>query len=162
MVAVGLATLVARWARLYADHKAVSSSVTYVHLAGILLGGGLAVSADRTVLRWSPQAGPDRSRELEALGTVHRWVLAGLGLTFVSGIGMLFADLDTYVSSAMFWTKMGLVALLVGNGYLKLRAEASLVAGGSATLGRLRGTAVASLVLWFATLLAGTVLAGAT
>ncbi|HET7296747.1 MAG TPA: hypothetical protein VFI66_06365, partial [Gemmatimonadales bacterium] len=92
-MAPGVATLVARWARLYADHKAVSGGVTYLHLAGILLGGGLAVSADRTVLRWSPQAGSDASRELRTLGAVHRWVLAGLCLTLVTGIGMMLADL---------------------------------------------------------------------
>jgi hypothetical protein len=150
---------VARWARLYADHKAVSGGVTYVHLAGILLGGGLAVSADRTVLRWSPQPDPDRPRELQTLAAVHRWVLAGLGLTLVSGIGMLLADLDTYVASVVFWTKMSLIVLLVGNGFLKLRAEAALTQHPGAALHRLRGTAVASVVLWFATLLAGTVLA---
>ena len=69
MTPVGLGTLVARWARLYADHKAVSGGVTYVHLAGILLGGGLALSADRIVLRWSSEPAPDRSRELESLGS---------------------------------------------------------------------------------------------
>ena len=105
MIVVGLGALVTRWARVYADHKAVSGGVTYVHLAGILLGGGLAVSADRTVLRWSPEPGPDRSRELQSLGASHRWVVGGLGLTFVSGLGMLLADVDTYLASAVFWTR---------------------------------------------------------
>jgi len=162
MIVVGLGALVTRWARVYADHKAVSGGVTYVHLAGILLGGGLAVSADRTVLRWSPEPGPDRSRELQSLGASHRWVVGGLGLTFLSGLGMLLADVDTYLTSAVFWTKMGLIALLIANGYLKLRAEAAYASGGVAQWGRLRGTAVASLVLWFAVLLAGTVLTAAT
>src|SRR2546426_2286555 len=74
MTPVALGPLVARWPRLYADHKVVSGGVTYVHLAGILLGGGLALSADRIVLRWSSEPGPDRSRELESLGATHRWV----------------------------------------------------------------------------------------
>src|SRR3989449_11641213 len=94
MTPVALGTLVARWARLYADHKVVSGGVTYVHLAGILLGGGLALSADRIVLRWSSEPGPDRSRELERLGATHRWGIGGLALTLESGIGMLLADLD--------------------------------------------------------------------
>jgi hypothetical protein len=162
MLLAGLGALVTRWARLYADHKAVSGAVTYVHLAGILLGGGLAVSADRTVLRWSPLAGPDRSRELRSLGTAHRWVVGGLGLTLVSGVGMLLADLDTYLTSAVFWTKMSLIVLLIANGYLKLRAEAALGSGSIGAWRRLRGTAVASLVLWFSVLLAGTMLTAAT
>jgi|SRR5207249_3563610 len=158
MTPVGLGTLVARWARLYADHKAVSGGVTYVHLAGILLGGGLALSADRIVLRWSSEPAPDRSRELESLGATHRWVIGGLALTLVSGIGMLLADIDTYLTSAVFWTKMSLIALLVANGYLKLRAETALRRGSVAALGRLRSTAMTSVVLWFVVLLAGAML----
>jgi hypothetical protein len=162
MVLAGLGTLVARWARVYADHKAVSGGVTYVHLAGILLGGGLAVSADRTVLRWSSATGPEAPGELQRLGTVHRWVIAGLGLTIVSGVAMLLADLDTYVASIVFWTKMGLIVLLIANGYFKVRAEAAAVGGGVAAWRRLRATALASVVLWFAVLLAGTVLTAVT
>src|SRR5690348_2818096 len=107
------AGLVARWAKLYADHKAVSGGVLFVHLSGILLGGGLAIAADRDVLRSS-------SANLASLGAVHRWVIFGLGLTFVSGLGQLFADLDTYLPSLVFWTKMALIALLIGNGALRL------------------------------------------
>src|SRR5437016_14119612 len=103
MIAAGFGALVTRWARLYADHKAVSGGVTYVHLAGIVLGGGLAVAADRTALRWTPAAGLEGSRELRNLGATHRWVVGGLGLTFVSGVAMLLADVDTYLTSAVFW-----------------------------------------------------------
>jgi len=159
MVLAGTGALVARWARLYADHKVVSGGVTYAHLAGILVAGGLAISADRTALRWSPAAG---TAELQSAGTVHRWVIAGLVLTLVSGVGMMLADLDTYLSSAVFWTKMGLIVLLIANGYLKLRAETGLIRGSAATWPRLRRTAIASIVLWFSVLLAGTVLAASS
>jgi len=162
MVVAGVGALVTRWARVYADHKAVSGGVTYLHLAGILLGGGLAVSADRAALRWTAADGLDASRELQSLGAVHRWVIGGLALTFVSGVAMLLADLDTYLTSAVFWTKMALIALLLANGYLKLRAEAALGSGSATAWPRLRGTAIASLVLWFAVLLAGSVLTAAT
>jgi len=161
MIGAGMGALVTRWARVYADHKAVSGGVTYVHLAGILLGGGLAVSADRAALRWAPATGLG-PRELQSLGAPHRWVLGGLGLTFVSGVAMLLADLDTYLTSAVFWTKMSLIALLIANGYLKLRAERALAGGRVAAWRQLRSTAIASLVLWFAVLLAGTVLTAAT
>ena len=108
-----LPQLVARWAQLYADHKALSAGVTYVHLAGVLVGGGFAVAADRAVLRLSTEGGPELSRDLASLATVHRWVIAGLGVMFVSGVFMMLADLDTYLTSLVFWTKMGLIVLLI-------------------------------------------------
>lgn len=162
MVVAGLGVLVARWARAYADHKAVSGGVTYVHLAGVLLGGGFAVSADRAALRWSRAAGAGTAAELQRLGAIHRWVIAGLGLTFMSGVAMMLADLDSYLTSVVFWTKMGLIVFLIANGYLKLRAEAALMGGGAAAWRRLRGTAIASIILWFGVLLAGTILTAAT
>src|SRR5438445_12980735 len=100
MIVVGLGALVTRWARVYADHEAVSGGVTYMHLAGILLGGGLAVAADRTVLRWSPEPGPDRSRELQRRGPSHRRVVGGPELTVLSGLGLPLADAGTYLTSA--------------------------------------------------------------
>jgi hypothetical protein len=151
MILAGIGALVARWARLYADHKAVSGGVTYVHLAGILLGGGLAVSADRAALLWSPGV-PWTFRG------IHRWVLTGLGITFVSGVAMLLSDLHTYLTATVFWIKMALIVLLIANGFAKLRTEAALDRGGERTWRWFRRTAIASLTLWFATLLAGTVL----
>ena len=162
MVAAALVPhIIARWARLYADNKAVSTSFTFLHLAGVLVGGGFAVAADRGALRLSPERGSDWSRDLASLTTVHRWVIAGLALTFVSGLLMMLADLDTFLPSVVFWTKMGLIVLLIGNGYLKLRAEAALQNGVASAWRRLRRTTVVSLVLWFAVLLAGTILTAA-
>ena len=74
---------------------------------------------------------------------------------------MMLADLKTYLPSVVFWTKMGLIVLLIVNGYLKLRAEAALQSGALTAWGRLRSTTVVSLVLWFAVLLAGTILTAA-
>lgn len=156
-----LLQLIARWARLYADQKAVSAGFTYLHLAGILVGGGFAVAADRAALRLSPDPHPEWSRDLASLTTVHRWVIAGLVVTFVSGVFMMLADLDTYLASVVFWTKMGLIVLLIANGYLKLRAEAALRNGVVPAWRRLRRTTVISLILWFAVLLAGTILTAA-
>jgi len=89
--------------------------VTYLHLLGILVGGGVAVSADRASLGLSP-ATPDWSQELARLASVHRWVLGGLTLIFASGLLMMLTQLDTFATSVVFWTKMGLIALLLGNG----------------------------------------------
>jgi uncharacterized membrane protein len=134
---------------------------TYLHLAGVLVGGGFAVAADRAALRLSPERGPEWSRDLASLTTVHRWVITGLGLTLVSGVFMMLADLETYLTSVVFWTKMGLIVLLIANGYLKLRAEAALRNGAVPAWRRLRRMTVMSIVLWFAVLLAGTILTAA-
>jgi hypothetical protein len=81
-------------------------------------------------------------------------VLAGLALTITSGLLMLFADLQTFLTSALYWSKMGLVALLLTNGYVRLRAENVLRQGGTAWI-TFRRTSAISLVLWFLILLAG-------
>src|SRR4029077_471691 len=148
--------LLARWAQFY-GHTAVTASVTYLHLVGVLVGGGVAVAADRAALRLSPTT-PDWSQELDRLASVHRWVLTGLALIFASGLLMAFAELDRVAVSVVFWTKMGLVALLLGNGYVRMRAEQALRLGGAGGWGRFRWASLASLMLWFAVLLAGTLL----
>ncbi len=149
----GIAPLVERWAHYYGDRKLVSAGVTYVHLAGILLGGGLSVASDRASFQVMPD-GPGMRRELERLYAVHRWVIAGLALTMSSGLLMLFADLTTYVTSALYWTKMGLVALLLTNGYVRLRAEIA-IRGGRDAWRAFRRTSGLSMVLWFLVLMAG-------
>jgi len=52
--------LLARWAHLY-GHAPVSTTVTYFHFVGILVGGGVAVAADRASLRLSPATTGARS-----------------------------------------------------------------------------------------------------
>src|SRR5690348_7142848 len=148
--------LLTRWAHLY-GHAPVSATVTYLHLVGILMGGGVAVAADRASLRLSPTT-PDWSQELARLASVHRWVVGGLALIFASGLLMMFAELNTLATSAVFWTKMGLIALLLGNGYIRMRAETALQQGRAAGWGWFRRASVASLVLWLVILLAGALL----
>src|SRR5438132_12839774 len=92
-----LSQLLGRWAHLY-GHTPVSATVTYLHLVGILVGGGVAVAADRAALRLSP-ATPDWSGELARLASVHRWVLSGLGLICPSGRLLMFAQLGSSPTS---------------------------------------------------------------
>src|SRR5947208_16999435 len=89
--------LLAGWARLY-GHTPVSATVTYLHLVGILMGGGVAVAADRASLRLSPETLPDWRTELDRLAAVRRRVVGGLALILlygVSGAGAKAADLGT-------------------------------------------------------------------
>ena len=149
----------AGWSRIYSDSKVISTGVVFVHLAGLLLGGGAAVAADRATLRAAGEADPVRADHLAFLGTVHSIATLGLAMLAVSGALMLLADLETFWSARSFWIKMGLVALLLANGLLIRRAERLASTAPAVGWPRLRVTSIASLVLWFSTLLAGTILA---
>src|SRR2546423_11658 len=78
--------LLAGWARLY-GHTPVSATVTYLHLVGILVGGGVAVAADRASLRLSPETLPDWRTELDRLapGAPGRGVRRGVGAAVLQG-----------------------------------------------------------------------------
>jgi hypothetical protein len=152
-----LAGAVTWWSGLYGDHQAVSVAVRFLHLAGLLVGGGTALSADRHLLA---AAGHDTSARLAALaltGSSHRIVVPSLALMAVTGGLMAAADLETFLASRLFWIKMGIVGLLLANGALLMLAERATA---RATDGRgwalLRMMSAASLVLWLSALLAGT------
>jgi hypothetical protein len=156
------------WASAYSDSTALSTTVTALHLAGMLVGGGLAIAADRATLRISHEKPGERERHLGELKAVHRPVLIALTVLFVTGLGMVASDINTFLSSPVLWVKLGLVALLVINGVVLERTEASLRRNGGPShgpppdhWGMLRGAAIASIALWIATLVAGTVLTSA-
>jgi hypothetical protein len=158
-----LAQLLGPWQSVYSNSKAVSSAVTFVHLAGLLFGGGFAVAADRATLRAARAAPEQRLAALGELDAVHRPVLVGLGILFGSGILQVTADIETFAKSPVYWTKMGLVVFLLANGYVLKRTETLLRVrnGGEAhdpLWARLRMTAIASVMLWTSIVLAGTVL----
>jgi hypothetical protein len=150
-----LSRLVEWWAHLYSDSKVLSAAVAYVHLSGILVAGGFAIVTDRASILLLRQAEPDYSRELPRLEGVHAWVLGGLAVVAVSGLLMLLADLHTYLTSLLFWTKMALIAVLLANGWVRMRAEHLLRDGMTSRRALFRRTSLVSVGLWFAVLLAG-------
>ena len=150
-----LSRLVEWWAHLYGDAKFLSAAIVYVHLGGILTAGGFAIVTDRASVLLLREAEPDYQRELSRMGNVHVWVLGGLTVVAASGLLMLFADLHTYLTSLLFWTKMALVAALLANGWLRMRAENLLRDGMMSRRALFRWTSLASIGLWFAVLLAG-------
>lgn len=156
-----LTDLAAPWASLYNDSKPLSTFVTFAHLGGLLLAGGFAIASDRATLRFRA-SGPESERALLGeLHGIHRPVLIGLGITLVSGILMLAADVETLLPAPVFWVKMASLALLLGNGWRLQRAETELRNGSPAperAWRRLRGAARWSLGLWFVTLFLGTAL----
>jgi hypothetical protein len=156
MLAAAAPGLVERWARLYADSKALSAFLMFVHLGGVLLAGGFAIAADRASLLLPREPADEVLREIARLKTVHVWVLGGLGLTIATGGLQFLSDVGTYLTAWLFWVKMFLIAVLLVNGWVRLGAERAMEAGAVAPhLARFKRTSVASLVLWFAVLLAG-------
>lgn len=154
-----LATAFAPWQSLYSDNAIVSTAVTTTHIVSLLVGGGLAIAADRTTLRAIKHKDPDWRYHLAELHAVHRPVIAMIALIFVSGVLLAAADIKTFAAAPMFWVKLGLVALLMINGAALYRTEEKLTADLGERLQRRLGMfAKISLVLWITTAIAGTVL----
>jgi len=153
------------WAKLYSHSNVLATIVGFLHVAPIVVGGGLAIAIDRWTLRLRHDEPAARARHLEELGAAHRVVLGALALSFVSGLALLAADLETFFGSWIFWVKMGFIVLLLANGLFMARTEGTLRAAGAgdgarsdAAWRRLRTMAFTSLALWLTITLAGVAL----
>lgn len=159
MIADWLVHLALPWKTVYDGSTVVSTTVMGAHLVALLFSGGLAVGADRSTLRTLSQDEPTRKRQLGELRAVHRPVLIGLTLSFVTGLLLAAADLAAFLGSAVFWAKLGLVAVLLVNGGYLVRTGQILERAPSPRLWRrLRQSAWASLFLWTATVVVGVAL----
>jgi hypothetical protein len=125
------AHLFAPWQAAYSDSTVISTSVTTVHVVAIVFGAGLAIAADRATLRHARGDDGERLRLLGEIHATHRPVLIALALMFVSGAALAAADIKTFVGAPVFWIKLGLVTLLLMNGVVLERTEASLKKGNS-------------------------------
>jgi hypothetical protein len=135
--------------------------VVFGHIAALVFAGGLAVALDRATLRAFKGSAEQRTRQVGDLHAAHRSILFGLALSAVTGVMLFAADVETYFTAPAFWTKMALVALLLGNGYVMTRSETRIRAATTATddaWTSLRRSAVASLLLWFTTAFVGVAL----
>lgn len=156
-----IAGVVKPWADFYAHSKVTSAAVIWVHLGALLTGGGLAIAADRIVLRLRGADVAERTRVLHDISTIHRPIVTALAVSVASGLALLLSDVKTFLVSPVYWTKMGLVLFLLANGYGVMRTEQRLAADPAPTNGlwkRLSFGAVASITLWFSTMLAGVLL----
>ena len=156
-----LAHLVAPWAHFYSHSKSAPTIVTFLHIAPIIVGGGLGIALDRSTLRVRAGDTDGRARHLRELGGAHSWVVGGLLLSVVTGLLLTAADLDTFLGSWAFWLKMGMLAVLLGNGFVMTRLETRLRAAqkdADVIWRRLRHAAYASLTLWLAITFVGVVL----
>jgi len=65
---------------------------------------------------------------------------------------------DTFISSRIFWMKMGLMVALLANGVLLVRSERDATHAEAQAWTRLHFIATVSLILWFLITLAGAAL----
>ncbi len=150
--------LIASWESIYANSALLRTLIAFVHIGGLVIGGGAAIVADRAALAITRRSDAERLGVLAGIRATHRVVIAGLAAVVVSGTLLLAADSDALLHSWVFWLKMGLLALLLGNGVLVTRAERSASAGAARGWTMIARTAAASLVLWGLTTLAGAAL----
>lgn len=134
---------------------------------GMLIGGGLAIAADRSTLRITQEQPGERERHLGELNAIHTPVLIAFMVLFVTGLAMVTSDIRTFATSPVLWVKVSLVALLVVNGVVLERTETALRrsngsgADAARLWDRLRLNALFSVALWMTTLVAGVVLVSA-
>lgn len=151
----GLLEALQPWADLHANSLVVSVGLTFVHLAGLVIGGGAAIGADWETLRAATPASrlAAAARMLGQHGTIRTAVL----LMVTSGVGMATADLEVFFASTVFVVKMVLVVLLMANGLL-LQRVAARAAHDPEYWAPLAASSSFSLVTWLALVLAGTLL----
>jgi cytochrome c oxidase subunit IV len=155
-VPAALSDAVAWWASAYADHRLLSVSIRFLHIAGLVIGGGTAIITDRAILRGARGAADERASAMATLHRSHRTVVPALVLVVATGVLLSAADVSTFFASPIYWTKLSLVALLLVNGAGLVAAE-RLAAGRNAWRRLALGSA-ASLTLWIVLLFVGTLL----
>jgi uncharacterized membrane protein len=146
------------WASLYANHPVLRTALAFGHVGGLVVAGGAAVEADRLTLRRARRVSHVEDALFESNNAAHRTVVTALVAVVVSGILLFGADVDTYLYSKVYWTKMTLMVLLLANGALMLRAERRIDRGDARAWAAMVRTAWASLLLWTLTTAAGVAL----
>jgi len=150
-----LSHLVVSWSAFYSNSPFLRTLVAFVHIAGLVGGGGAAVAADRATLKATRKGRLVLREQLDAIHNTHRIVIAGLAAVIVSGVLLFAADVSTYGPSKLFWIKMTMVAALLINGALLVRVGHGVKMPDERTRRTMRWTAGVSLALWFLTTLAG-------
>jgi hypothetical protein len=153
-----LSHLIQSWVSLYANHAALRTGIEFMHIGGLVAGGGCAITVDLATITAVREGPASRAGQLHLLTWTHRIVVLGLFALAISGLVLFGADVQTFLYSRIFWLKMGLMMLLLVNGLLVLRGERQVQRGEPDAWARLHTAAVASLVLWFLTTLAGAAL----
>ena len=146
------------WTAFFSNHALLRTAIAFIHVGGLMLGGGCAVAADLATIEAVREGPIGRSSQLHVLKRTHTIVVTGIVALVVSGALLFAADADAFLHSRVFWLKMALMASLLANGFVMLLGERKVMRGDTRAWGRLHTIAVSSLVLWFLTTLAGAAL----
>jgi hypothetical protein len=153
-----ISSFLENWTSFYSNHAVIRTFIAFFHVGGLLLAGGCAIAADRSILLARKRNTAERSRQVEALRGTHRIVLISLGIVIASGLLLFAADSDNFLHSVFFWVKMGLFAALMVNGFLVVRAERRAETDILSAWRTLTITSTISVALWMLTTLAGAAL----
>jgi uncharacterized membrane protein len=122
-----VSTLVQPWSDLYSNSATLSTAVLTAHILGMFVGGGMAIAADRAILRSKPGTADAVRAVVMDLSTTHSVVISALALTMLTGVALLASDVGTFAVSRVFWIKMGAFAILLINGLRMQRAEKAVM-----------------------------------
>ncbi|MBZ5496999.1 MAG: hypothetical protein LAP85_11405 [Acidobacteriia bacterium] len=154
-----LVGVAAWWSSYYGNHQVASVTIRFLHLAGLIMGGGTGLFADRQVLRAARSAPGEREAVLATLSRAHAHVISWILIVGITGALMTAADTATFLASKVYWAKMILVGLLIANGVALFFVERRTRRLGAASeWSRLVIVSTISAVLWLVTLFMGTLL----
>src|SRR5262249_6045507 len=97
------------WTSIYSNHAALKTGIAFMHIGGLVAGGGGAITADLATIAAARTRSSRLMAQLDLLKKTHVVVILGLIALVVSGVLLFAADVDTFISSRIFWLKMGLM-----------------------------------------------------
>jgi hypothetical protein len=153
-----ISSFLENWTSFYSNHAVIRTFIGFFHIGGLVLGGGCAIAADRSILLASKRTAAEKSSQVDALRGTHRIVLISLAVVIVSGLFLFAADSDNFLHSILFWVKMGLILALMANGFLLVRAERRAETDIAGAWRALKITSTVSVALWMLTTLVGAAL----
>ena len=141
-------TALATWVR-ESDSILAYPTVITVHAVGLAVMVGLSVMIALRLLGCAP------GLPLSGMRSLNRWIWIGFWVNAVSGVGLLIASATTMLVNPLFYAKMALIALSMTTFVLIDRAAFPSGLASNVVTRRARTLAIASLVLWAATITTG-------
>ena len=90
---------------------------TVVHVISVIFGMGSALVSDILFTFFSKDKKLNNT-EINTLSILSKIVLASLFFIIISGLAIFVTDIDKYLNSAKFMSKMAIMAILLINGYI--------------------------------------------
>ena len=130
-----LSHLLESWSSLYANHAALRTAIEFMHIGGLVAGGGCAITADLATMTAAREDSADADRTAAPAAADASPRRARAGGAPISGLLLFAADVETFLYSRIFWLKMGLMGLLLINGALLLHGERQVTRGETTCVG---------------------------